>query len=193
MHPLSAGALRVLVVGFAFAFLSGAAAAAEYTIDQSHSFIQFRISHLGFSILNGRFDDFSGTFSWAQDAPGDSSITVDVKTASIDTNWAERDKHVRSNEFLDVEKYPTATFKSTNYTGDANGGKLEGTLTLHGVTKAVTLDVRAVGEGDDPLGGYRAGFRATTSIDRTDFGISYNLWPIANTMEFELFIEGIRQ
>ena len=84
-------------------------------------------------------------------------------------------------------------FKSTKYSGDASGGKLDGVLTLHGVSKPITLEVKRVGEGNDPWGGYRAGFKATTSIKRADFGISYNLGPSAETMTFDLFVEGIRK
>ena len=167
--------------------------AADFLVDQSHAFIQFRISHLGYSVVVGRFDRFSGKFSWDKENPQASVITVEVETASVDTNWAERDKHLRSPDFLDVEKFPTATFKSTGYAGDASGGKLEGMLTLHGVTKPVTLDVTAVGEGPDPWGGYRAGFKASTTLRRADFGIDYQLGPTAETMDFDLFVEGIRQ
>jgi polyisoprenoid-binding protein YceI len=84
-------------------------------------------------------------------------------------------------------------YKGTRYTGDARGGKMEGTLTLRGVTRPMTLDVKAVGEGPDPWGGYRAGFAATSTLRLKDYGIDYNLGPSAETMKFELFIEGIRQ
>ncbi|MGR9091752.1 MAG: YceI family protein [Gammaproteobacteria bacterium] len=175
------------------AIISGTAGAADYAVDRSHAFIQFRISHLGYSVLAGRFNDFDGTFKWDQSDPAASAINMSIKTASIDTNWAERDKHIRGEDFLDVKQFPVATFTSSKFTGDAQRGKLEGVLTLHGVSQPVTLDVHAVGEGDDPWGGYRAGFAGTTTINRTDFGISYDLGPAANTMEFDLFIEGIRQ
>ena len=185
-------AVRAAVVAL-LTMLAWPALAAEYVIDQSHAFIQFRISHLGYSVVVGRFDKFNGKFSWDKENPQASTIEVEVETASVDTNWAERDKHLRSPDFLDVEKYPKAAFRSTKYSGDASGGKLEGMLTLHGVTKPVTLDVKAVGEGPDPWGGYRAGFRATTTLRRADFGIDYQLGPTAETMEFDLFVEGIRQ
>ena len=193
MGPLFSRRLKLLGIALVASLMSNATWAADYTVDLSHAFIQFRISHLGYSVLTGRFNDFSGDFSWDKEKPSDSTININVKTASIDTNWAERDKHIRGDDFLEVEKFPEATFKSTKFTGDATSGKLEGVLTLHGVSKPVTLDVKSIGEGDDPWGGYRAGFSATTSIDRTDFGISYDLGPTANTMEFDLFVEGIRK
>lgn len=167
--------------------------AAEYDLDLSHSFIQFRISHLGYSVLAGRFNDFAGTLEWDKAAPAEASIALTIKTNSIDSNWAERDKHLRSADFLDVEKFPEATFKSTNFTGDATAGKLAGELTLHGVTKPVILDVKAIGEGEDPWGGYRAGFSGTTTLNRSDFGISYDLGPTSETMHFDLFVEGVRK
>lgn len=167
--------------------------AAEYEIDPSHTFIEFEISHLGISTLTGRFNTYSGNFNWDADNPSASSINITIQTGSIDTNWAERDKHLRGADFLNVEEFPEATFKSTKYTGDADRGKLDGVLTLHGVSKPITLDIERVGEGDDPWDGYRAGFKATTSIRRADFGISYNLGPTAETMSFDLFVEGIRK
>ena len=172
---------------------SSTAGAADYKVDLSHAFIQFEISHLGYSTLAGRFNDFAGTFSWDKASPEATAIEVTVKTASIDSNWAERDKHLRGEDFLEVEKFPTAVFKSTGYTGDASAGKMEGTLTMHGVTKPITLDVKIIGEGDDPWGGYRAGFTASTTLNRGDFGVSYDLGPAAESMTFSLFVEGIRE
>ena len=171
------------------------APAAEYDIDipGMHAAIQFRIYHLGYSVLTGRFNDFSGSFSWDKDNPGASSVNVTIKTASIDSNHAERDKHLREADFLDVEKYPEATFKSAKYNGDANGGSLEGILTLHGVSKPITIDMKYLGEGDDPWGGYRAGFEGHVTIRRSDFGMTYNLGPKSETMDLDLYIEGVRK
>lgn len=174
-------------------FSSMAANAAGYSIDPSHTFLQFRISHLGFSTMVGRFNKLEGEFNWDKTKPGDSAINITIDTASVDTNWAERDKHLRGEEFLAVDEFPQASFKSIRYTGDASGGRLEGELTLHGVTKPVTIDVKAVGEGADPWGGYRAGFDGTTTLNRSDFGITKNLGPTAETMHFDLHIEGIQK
>lgn len=171
----------------------GTTQAAEYDVDMSHAFIQFRISHLGFSTLVGRFNTFSGSFSWDREKPAVSAIEVSVATNSIDSNWAKRDNHLRGSDFLDVEKYPTAIFKSSSYTGDAKGGKMEGILTLRGVSQPLTLDVVVLGEGDDPWGGYRAGFQATTTLRLADFGITYDLGPASKTMAFQLYVEGIRR
>ena len=174
--------------------LSGAAAqAADYTVDSGHSFVQFKISHIGVSWLIGTFEKVSGSFTFDSKAgPEGQSIAVEIDTASVDTNHAERDKHLRSSDFLDVDEFPTATFVSTGYEGDGESGVMTGDLTLHGVTKPVAIAVKKVGEGKDPWGGYRAGFEGATTITRKDFGMGYNLGPAAETMDLFLFIEGTR-
>ncbi len=172
----------------------GAVVAADYQIDPSHAFVQFRILHLGYSLLPGRFNTLRGNFQWDKAHPELSRIEVTIDTASIDTNWAERDKHLRSANFLSVDEFPTAKFISTGYTGDAASGTLEGKLSLHGVTRAITLQAKVIGEGRDPWGGYRAGFFATTTIKRSDFRVNkFELGPASDPMKFELMIEGIRQ
>lgn len=156
--------------------------------------MEFKISHLGFSTLSGRFNDISGTFTYAPDeGEAAQAISIVIPTASIDTNHAERDKHLRSDDFLNVEEYPEARFVSTGFTGDESGGVMSGDLTLHGVTKPIEIEVRKVGEGEDPWGGYRAGFIGTTTLNRNDFGISYDLGPAAETVDMTLMIEGVRQ
>ncbi|WP_404379260.1 YceI family protein [Caenispirillum salinarum] len=180
--------------GLALAMTAGLAQAAEYEIDPAHSFVEFKIPHLGFSIMDGRFNDVSGTFTYApEQGAGAQAITVVIPTASVDTNHAERDKHLRGEDFLNVDEYPEARFVSTGFTGDESGGVMTGDLTLHGVTKPIEIEVEKVGEGDDPWGGYRAGFIGTTTLDRNDFGISYDLGPAAETVDMTLMIEGVRQ
>lgn len=167
--------------------------AETYKIDPGHSFIEFKIQHLGYSWLHGRFNTIDGELIYDEDKPNDSGITLNIDPASIDTNHAERDKHMRSKDFLDVEKHTEAGFKSTSFTANEAGGTLVGELTLHGVTKEVTIDVTKIGEGDDPWGGYRVGFSGTTMLTRSDFDMGYNLGPASGSMELMLGIEGIRQ
>ena len=185
--------LSGLVLALALGSIAAAAPAADYEIDSAHSFVEFRIKHLGYSWLYGRFNTISGRFTYDADNPQASAVSVSIDPASVDTNHAERDKHLRGSDFLDVKNYPDATFESTRYTGDANGGTLEGMLTLHGVTKPISIALEKLGEGMDPWGGYRAGFVGTTTLTRRDFGISYNLGPASESMELELGIEGIRK
>ena len=177
----------------ALLFAGGTVQAAEFKVDPAHSFVRFKIQHLGYSWMWGGFNDVDGAFSYDAADPGASTIDITIQTASVDTNHAERDKHLRSDEFLDVKNYPTATFKGTRFTPNGTGGRLEGELTLHGVTRPVVIDVEKIGEGPDPWGGYRAGFFGTTSLKRSDYGMSYDLGPASETMEFELGIEGIRE
>jgi polyisoprenoid-binding protein YceI len=186
-------ALIGLIITPATGFLSHVAVAADYEIDPAHSFVEFRIQHLGYSWLYGRFNDLSGDFSYDAEQPEASEIDLEIDTASVDTNHAERDKHLRGEDFLNVEEYPKATFKTTQYTGDAEKGTLEGLLTLHGVEKPISIDIEKIGEGPDPWGGYRAGFIGTITLARKDFGIDYDLGSASETMELELSIEGIRQ
>jgi polyisoprenoid-binding protein YceI len=175
---------------------SGFTYAADYNIDRegTHASIIFKIKHLGYSWLTGRFNDFDGKFSYDQQTADASKINVVIQTASLDSNHAERDKHLKGEEFLDVSQYPTSTFISTNYEAiDENSGTLTGEFTLHGVTQTISFPIEKIGEGTDPWGGYRAGFSGKTSLKLTDYGIDYNLGPASTHVDLELFIEGIRQ
>lgn len=186
---------RVLAaaLGVAAAVSLGPAGAAEYRIDPAHSVVQFKISHLGFSWMVGVFDRISGSFTFDPAAgPAGQRISVEIETASIDTGHAERDKHLRSPGFLNVKKFPRANFVSTGYEGDAGGGRMTGNLTLMGVTRPIAIAVRKVGEGDDPWGGYRAGFEGRATLDRRDFDAGRNLGPASETMDFFLSVEGVR-
>ncbi|MCX4025355.1 YceI family protein [Endozoicomonas sp. SM1973] len=170
--------------------------AADYQIDTkgAHAFIQFRVKHLGYSWLYGRFNTFEGSFSYDEKKPEATKVNVTIDTASVDSNHAERDKHLRSDDFLDVKKYPKATFISKKVMPKADGkAVLVGDLTLHGVTKEVSIDVTAIGGGKDPWGGYRQGFQGSTSFKLKDFNIKKDLGPAAQEVELILSIEGIRQ
>lgn len=173
------------------------AQAADYVIDteKAHAFIQFRVQHLGFSWLQGRFNDFSGTFSYDESKPADAKVEVNIQTASIDTNFAERDKHLRDPRFLDVNKYPGASFVSTSFEAKADGtALLKGKFTLHGVTKPLTIEVEHIGAGNDPWGGYRRGFFGTTKFTMADYGIDTSkLGPASSEIYLELSVEGIRK
>ncbi|NNM12691.1 MAG: YceI family protein [Gammaproteobacteria bacterium] len=167
----------------------------EYKIDikGAHASVLFKVNHLGYSWLHGRFNDFNGAFTYDTGNPNNSKISVTIDTISEDSNHAERDKHLRSDDFLDVEKFPSASFESTSVSLVDGKGTVTGNLTLHGVTKAVVLNVSEVGTGEDPWGGYRRGFTGTTEFKMADFGITKNLGPASQTVYMELNIEGIRQ
>lgn len=170
------------------------ALAETFKLDPAHSFVQFSISHLGFSMLQGRFNTLEGEFSYDEKNPANASIQMTVQVGSIDSNHAERDKHLRSKDFFNVSKYPTSTFKSTRFRelGD-NKAILEGELTLMGVTKPISVDIEFIGAGNDPWGGYRRGYVGKTTLTRSDFGMDYNLGPAAETVDMLFVVEGIRQ
>lgn len=170
--------------------------AADYVIDteKAHAFIQFQIKHLGYSWLLGRFNSFDGEFSYDEKNPSAASIRVNIDPASIDSNHAERDKHLRGKDFLHVDKYPKAQFVSTSFEEKGDGkAVLKGDFTLHGVTRPMTIDVQHIGHGKDPWGGYRRGFSGTTSFALKDFGIDYDLGPASREVQLFLSIEGIRK
>ncbi|MFT6153065.1 MAG: polyisoprenoid-binding protein YceI [Bermanella sp.] len=188
----------IKIIGAVLALtLSSAVFSAEtYQIDKKgmHASIQFKIKHLGYSWLTGRFNDFDGTIVYDEKSPTASSVNVTIKTASVDSNHAERDKHLRDEDFLNVSKYPTASFKSTNIVSKGEGkADITGDLTLNGVTKAVTIATIEIGAGSDPWGGFRRGFEGTTEIALKDFNINFNLGPASEKVLLELNVEGIRQ
>lgn len=175
---------------------SHALLAADYVLDTKgmHAFVQFRIQHLGYSWLYGRFNDFDGTFSYDEKSPETSEVSVTIKTASVDSNHAERDIHLRDTDFLDVKKFPEATFVSTSYKPNGDGtGTLVGDFTLRGITKPLNIDVEEIGAGQDPWGGYRRGFQGSTKFALADFGIEKNLGPASTEVEIILSIEGIKK
>lgn len=185
---------HLLILSLLLTFFFGSSAKADtYQIDPSHSFVEFKILHLGYSVLKGRFNTIRGQFNYDENNPTKSNITVEIETKSIDSNHAKRDKHLRGSDFLNVEKYPLSTFKSVSYKETADNGIMTGDLTLHGVTKRVEIPVSFIGSGMDPWGGYRRGYQGQLKIKRSDFDMGYNLGKAAEEMTLELFIEGIRQ
>lgn len=186
----------LLAVTAASLLLSSVTAnAANYKIDKEgqHAFIQFRIQHLGYSWLYGTFKDFDGSFSFDASNPSADKVDVTINTNSVDTNHAERDKHLRSADFLNVAKNPQATFKSTSVKKEGDELEIVGDLTLNGVTKPVTLEAKLLGEGKDPWGGYRAGFEAEGEIALKDFNITKDLGPASQKVQLMISVEGVRQ
>ncbi|VXA94955.1 polyprenyl-pyrophosphate binding protein [Pseudomonas sp. 8AS] len=186
--------LAALTLGAAL--FAGQAMAADYAIDKQgqHAFINFKISHLGYSWLYGTFKDFDGSFSFDAKAPEASKVNVSINTASVDSNHAERDKHLRSGDFLNVEKNPTATFASTAVKSTGEGtADITGNLTLNGVTKPVVIKAKFLGEGSDPWGGYRAGFEGSTRLKLKDFDIQKDLGPASQEVELIISVEGVRE
>ena len=186
--------LAALALGTAL-LSAGQAMAADYVIDKEgqHAFVDFKISHLGYSFIHGTFKDWSGEFSFDAAKPEASKISVELKTASLFTNHAERDKHISSKDFLDVSKYPEAKFVSTSVksTGEKTAD-VTGDLTLHGVTKPIVIKATFNGEGKDPWGGYRAGFDGTSTLNLNDFGIK-GPGPTSQTLDLNISFEGLQK
>lgn len=149
---------------------------ATYTIDTAHSMAEFSVRHMMISTVRGVFDDLTGTLEFDKENPAASSIEAVIKTQTVNTRMTDRDNHLRSADFFDVETYPEMTFKSTKVevTGD-NTGKVTGDLTIRGNTKEVTFDVTYFGEiANSPFGDERVGFTGTVLINRDDWNLNWN-------------------
>jgi polyisoprenoid-binding protein YceI len=170
------------------------AAGENYAIDNVHSDVIFRASHLGVSHAFGRFNEISGEIQVDTDDPAKMTINVEIQTGSLDTNSDDRDKHLRSPDFFNAKQFPLIQFKSTAVRSKG-GNKLEmtGDLTLHGVTKPVTVEVEKVGAGKDPWGGYRAGWVSEFTIKRSDFGMKFMLEGLGDEVEIIVALEGVRE
>lgn len=173
------------------------AQAADYQIDTEgqHAFVQFKISHLGFSYILGSFQEFDGQFSYDPDNLDAASANINVQVDSLSSNHAERDRHILSGDFLHASEFPTATFSSTGFEPtEENQGVLTGELTLHGETQEIEMPVTLLGEGEDPWGNYRAGFEGSTTLSLSDYGIDMSDFPESmHDVELYVTFEGIRQ
>ena len=164
----------------------------NYKIDPAHTSVMFTVSHLGISQLVGRFNTVEGNI--ALDPKGKSSVEVVIATDSVDTNHTKRDDHLRSPDFFNARQFPEMKFVSSKLHFGADGlEKIDGSLSLHGKTQPVTLAVDPVGAGKDPWGGYRAGYTATTTIKRSDYGMNFMPGGIGDDIKVSLNIEGIKQ
>jgi polyisoprenoid-binding protein YceI len=173
--------------------------AGTWQIDPSHSTVGFVARHLMVTKVRGRFTDVDATVTVGDD-PTASSVEAVIQTASIDTRSADRDTHLRSADFFDVEQFPTITFRSTAVRAvKGDRWALDGELTIKGVTRPVTLDVEFEGTAGDPWGGQRAGFTAETEIDREDWGLTWNVALesggilVSKKIKLELEVQLVRQ
>ncbi len=147
--------------------------AGTWAIDPVHSNVEFVVRHMVVSKVRGRFRTFSGAIVTGE-SPLDSSVTAEIDLTSIDTGNEQRDGHIKSADFFEVETYPTMTYQSTGVRPDGDDYVLDGELTLKGVTRQVPLKLELGGFGPDAFGGTRAGFTATGEISRSEFGVSFN-------------------
>jgi polyisoprenoid-binding protein YceI len=197
LRPLATLALGA---AFAAALATGTARAADtYTIDPSHSNMGFNIRHF-FSRVPGHFTKFEGTITWDMQDVAKSAVNVSIDTASINTEEPKRDTHLKSPDFFDAEKYPKITFVSNKVTSvSPTKLKVDGMLTIRGVSKPVSLDVELLGTGPDGWGGVRSGFEAKTKINRQDYGVAWNKaiegggTLLGDDVDIVLNVEAIRQ
>lgn len=172
-----------------------------YQIDSAHSSVHFSVRHMMVTNVRGAFTKVTGTVVWDAAAPAKSSVEAIIDAASINTNEPDRDNHLKSPDFLDVEKYPTLTFKSTKVDPVEEGHhKVSGDLTIHGTTRPVVLDVEGPApEAKDPWGNVKSGFSATTKIKRSDFGLTWNAaletggFVVGDEIKIELDLELVKQ
>jgi polyisoprenoid-binding protein YceI len=170
-----------------------------WTVDPAHSSVAAVAQHLGISSVHGRFTEFSGSIGIAPDDVTKSRVEAVIRAASIDTGNGMRDEHLKSPDFLDVERFPEITYRSTGLTATGpDRWTVHGELGMHGVVRPVDLDLAYLGTGPDPWGGTRAAFRATTELHREDFAMNYNqvlqagIAAIGTTLRVELDIQAVQ-
>jgi polyisoprenoid-binding protein YceI len=178
-------------------------ATTKWQIDPAHSTVEVAVKHMMFTTVRGRFRDVKGTIEVDEDNPNKSVVDVEIVASSLDTGTPDRDAHLRSADFLDVENHAALTFRSTRVDGamakEGDKFTVTGDLTIRGTTKQVTLDCVFEGTGKDPWGGTRAGIRATTKIDRRDWGLTWNQALetggilVANDLRIEIEVQAVKQ
>ena len=171
-----------------------------WQLDSNHSLVEFVGKHMMITTVRGRFKSVQGTIVYDEADPSRSSVEVEIDASSLDSGVEYRDNHLKSADFLDVEHFPTITFKSTRVEpqGDDHG-KIIGDLTIRGVTREVVLDTELAGGGKSPMGKQVLAFEAKTSINRKDWGLTWNMaletggWLVADTVRIEIATEAIKQ
>jgi polyisoprenoid-binding protein YceI len=182
----------VAVLALGVAALPGQAAD-NYQIDPMHTSAVFKIGHIGVSWIHGRFNDVAGEFVIDAANPSRSSFTMTIKTESIDTNNAKRDGHLKSPDFFNVKQFPLLAFKSTAVKPVKDGYDVTGDLTMHGVTKSITVPLRGGRTAEFPKGVQRTGFTAEAMLRRSDFGMDRLVGPVGEEVYFAVSFEGVKK
>jgi len=185
---------KVILGSVLLALSSGVAMAASYKIDPTHTYPNFTVDHLGFSTMHGQFAKTTGSLEYDKSS-GTGSVNITIDASSIYTGMKKRDDHLRSPDFFNVVEFPEITFKSTSAKLSGGTGKVEGDLTIMGVTKSVTLDVSKIHCGKHPFNPKLTevcGFDATTKVKRTDFGMKYGIPKIGDEISISLEVEATR-
>lgn len=167
--------------------------AADYDLDNSHTSLIFGVSHFGYSFTYGRFNTLTGGFSFDKEKPAEASFKFEIETGSVDTNDAKRDEHLQGPDFFDAKQFPKITFESTAVREADEGLEMVGNMTMHGVTKEVTIPFKYLGEGKGPYGKYRCGFSAQVMLQRGDYGMKAMAPMIGDDVSITFSFEGIQK
>jgi polyisoprenoid-binding protein YceI len=181
------------LVALISAFVLSASAADTFKLDPVHTFVLFSVQHLRIANTYGRFNDIAGTVVFDKDNPSKSSVELSVPIESLDTHNSIRDKSLKSPDFFDAKQFPTMTFKSTKVEGNGDTLKVSGDLTIHGVTKPMTVDFKKGGEGKGVFGEMRGGGETRFTIKRSDFGMNFQQGAIGDEVNIALSLEGIKK
>ena len=189
----SLAAALVLAVSPLAAFVP-AASAANYTVDNGHSSVLFKTTHLNVSPFWGRFNKVSGAFTFDAANPAASKLAVDIDVGSIFTAEKKRDDHLKSPDFFNAKQFPTITLRSTAVKAGSRAGSylVTGDLTIRGVTKSISVELTKTGEGKDPWGGERIGFEGSFTVNRLDYGVSYMPDALGKDVTIVVTVEGIK-
>lgn len=192
--------MKILTLSLALLVWAVPALSADYAIDMSHSSVNFQIKHMAISKVNGAFTEFEGTFTYDASKPEATRAEAVIQIASVDTGDAKRDDHLRNPDFFDVENHPTMTFTTTGVSmKNAEEGQVTGDLSMHGVTRPVTLDLEITGTVTDPWGNERIGASLSGKINRKDWGLTWNKaletggLVVGEDVKLTLEIQGIKQ
>ena len=185
--------IAALSLGYLIAH--SAVAAETYEIDPNHSFVLFKVSRFGSEYVYGRFTGgLSGTMSTDPVAPEKSAVALEVKTDTLDTGFAQRDKDIKSPDFLNAKQFPVITFKSTSVQKLSEQlYSVTGDLTFHGVTKPVTVQANIIGQGKGPKGEVRTGVELHFTVKRSEYGVKYGLPDLGDDVEMTVAVEGVRK
>ena len=181
------------VVALVAGTVLSANAADTFKIDPVHSFVLFNVQHLGIANTYGRFNDISGTVIFDRANPSNSSVELSVPIESLDTHNSIRDHSLKSRDFFDAKQFPSMTFKSTKVEGSGGRLQVSGDLTIHGVTKPITVDFKKGGEGKGVFGEMRGGGETQFTIRRSDFGMTFELGEVGDEVNIILSLEGIKK
>ncbi len=183
------------LVASGFLLFAGLASAKPlaYEIDAGHSSLLFRIKHLNVGYVYGRFNEFTGVVVVDDNTLSHARVEFTAKASSVDTGSTQRDEHLRKADFFNVAQFPEITYRSTSVTKVEGGYRVEGNLTLHGVTRPVAARINLVGETDDPWGNHRRGYEGSFSIKRSEFGMSNMLEMLSDQVDVTIAVETTRE